>query len=268
MDIISHTLSGVAMGTVVAGLHYKKARKVHWQIIGAGMVGGFVPDVDAIGLTGVGTAFINLFLDAPLTPHQVYTGKYWFSHHGALHSATFGWLFILFFGCIRWFLKQRKHPGSSIGVFVQQRFPMWLAFFTGLNSHLLEDMPTPFAYWGGVNYFWPSEAYYGGYGKIWWWNNYDLVLIITGVIVVNLIVLHLRKWLKRKVSIAVVGVAMLGIAGFVYQVNNRGFDFNHHGSNPNYQEFEAKSLEIQREILGQRVYNFMYFIDQKIPFYF
>ena len=54
--------------------------------------------------------------------------------------------------------------------------------------HVFEDMPTPSFVWGGVAFLFPSENYWGGKGYIWWWNNYDLFLIIISVFFLNVLI--------------------------------------------------------------------------------
>jgi len=54
----------------------------------------------------------------------------------------------------------------------------------------------------------------------------------------------------------------------IYQIKTRGFDFDYQGFAPDYKTSEAKSKEIQREILGDTVYGWMEKLDQNIPLNF
>lgn len=52
------------------------------------------------------------------------------------------------------------------------------------------------------------------------------------------------------------------------QIITRPVDFNYSGHTTRYDEFEKASLEIQKEILGEDLYEVMLFIDSKIPLNF
>ena len=134
--------------------------------------------------------------------------------------------------------------------------------------HLLEDLPTPASAWGGINLFWPSTNYVGGYGKIWWWNNYDIFLVVVAVLVVNTTVLFLfQKQLRLRAMITTL-VFSSGVLLSVYQMNHRPVDFAYSGSTSRYSEMERQSKELQKELLGTRLYNVMARLDRRLPFYF
>ena len=134
--------------------------------------------------------------------------------------------------------------------------------------HLLEDMPTPASVWGGVNLFFPSSSYVGGFGNIWWWNNYDLVLIIVAVILLNLLVSLGPKAYRRLKSKASVAIFTLGFLLSIYQINTRSVNFAYTGFTNDYNKMEQQSKDIQKNILGEKLYNIMESIDNKIPLYF
>lgn len=71
-----------------------------------------------------------------------------------------------------------------------------LGFSTGYLMHLLEDLPTPSGSWDGINFLWPSTQYYGGIGEIWWWNNYDIFLIVVTVCLINAVLILLPNQFK------------------------------------------------------------------------
>jgi hypothetical protein len=62
-------------------------------------------------------------------------------------------------------------------------------------------MPTPASTWGGVNFFWPFKTYIGGTGHIWWWNNYDIFLIVVAVIIINLIMAIVQNYRKYPIEL-------------------------------------------------------------------
>lgn len=53
-----------------------------------------------------------------------------------------------------------------------------------------------------------------------------------------------------------------------YQVNTRGVDFAYTGHTSHFQDYEAKSLAIQKRILGDKMYRLMVWFDGKLPVYF
>lgn len=264
MDIISHTLTGTAVGTVVASFSNKKAQHPLLVVLVASF-GGVLPDFDAISLwSKFDAVFGELFLLVN-SGKQIYFGKLWYSHHGALHSVMLAILLPLIFLSLR-YVVTNKSSLSFVGwthCFSNKKL-LILAFSMGFMFHLLEDMPTPHCVWGGVRFFFPSSNYVGGWGKIWWWNNYDLFLMILSVIVMNSILLIVKSIFKVDVKKIVVLVFLVGGLFSVYQINTRGFDFNYINHTPKYAEYELKSKKIQREILGEKVYKIMEALDNSI----
>ena len=132
-------------------------------------------------------------------------------------------------------------------------------------------MPTPEFTWGGVAMLFPSTKYTGGIGYIWWWNNYDLFLIIISVVFLNLIltlVSTLMKVKMRKVCIVIFG---LGLSTYLYQINKRPFNFQYSGFKEHgtvWRIYEKESKKIQKEILGDNLFGIMTNLDNSIPFYF
>lgn len=266
MDIISHTLTGIAVGTILANISNGSFKKKGLIILTGGL-GGALPDFDAISLWSKFDSTIGSWLNLQHSGSNIYFGKFWYSHHAAMHSILAPLVLILLSVLIRAALKQKlKFTDIKQHIFSKRLFH--LAFFFGFLLHLFEDMPTPASVWGGVNLFFPSSAYVGGFGNIWWWNNYDLVLIIISVIGINLILNVLPKRLygfKVKSSLA---VFLIGLSCFMYQIKTRPLDFSYSGHSHKYQEFELQSKEIQKEILGERLYNIMTDIDNRIPLNF
>ncbi len=266
MDIISHTLTGVAVGTVFATISNGSFKKKGLIILSGGL-GGALPDFDAISLWSKFDGTIGAFFNLQHSGKDIYFGKFWYSHHAAMHSILAPLVLILF-SILLSFLIKRKLKFNAFQQHIGSLKFSLLAFFFGFLFHLFEDMPTPASVWGGVNLFFPSTSYVGGFGNIWWWNNYDLVLIIFSVIVVNLILNALPKRLygfKVKSSIAVFGI---GLLGFIYQIKTRPIDFSYTGHTNKFEEFEKQSKLIQKEILGDQLFEFMNEVDNRIPLNF
>jgi uncharacterized membrane protein len=132
----------------------------------------------------------------------------------------------------------------------------------------MEDMPTPAATWGGVNFFWPSQHYIGGTGDIWWWNNYDLFLIVVAVILLNLLAYGIKMVLVFDLRKITVGIFAIGFTLALVQIKTRPYDFSYTGHTNRYQELEKKSKKVQREILGEKFYRIMEKFDHSLGIYF
>jgi membrane-bound metal-dependent hydrolase YbcI (DUF457 family) len=266
MDIISHTLSGIAVGTLVASFS-KLGAKHKASIILIGGLGGALPDFDAISLWSKFDAVIGVLFNLNHSGSQIYFGKFWYSHHGAFHS-LFTPLFLLTLFTVIIALKKRWFAYVKFKNGVIKYKLQYLAFFFGFTVHLLEDMPTPASVWGGVNLFFPSSNYVGGFGNIWWWNNYDLVLIIVAVILLNILIgLISTKHFSLKIK-STLGIFTLGVSLFIFQINTRPIDFAYDGFENDYNKMEEQSKNIQKDILGENLYGIMEAIDNKIPLYF
>ncbi|MGY6648264.1 metal-dependent hydrolase [Wenyingzhuangia sp. IMCC45574] len=266
MDIISHTLTGTAVGTVLATIS-NQSWKRKTAIILMGSLGGALPDFDALSLWSKFDTTIGSMLSLKHSGREIYFGKFWYSHHAALHSIIAPILLILIATVITAIFK--KEFGIN-NVWKNLRVNKYYlsAFFFGFLFHLLEDMPTPASVWGGVNLFYPSSNYIGGFGKIWWWNNYDLVLIICTVILLNLLVNIISKKRYLIKLCTSVTIFLIGFGLFLFQINTRPFDFSYEGHKVDYHKFESKSMQIQKDILGEQLYNIMTKIDNKIPLNF
>lgn len=253
MDILSHCLAGVAVGTVIAAFQNKNIHSASSTII-SGAMGGFTPDLDAISLWRGFDAAIGKSFYLKHSGQEIYFEKFWYSHHGFIHSLLAALLISYFFFRIVRFVKWKDNSQGN-------GFPFALAFFAGYVLHLLGDMITPDTFWGGIAFLFPSKNYIGGFGQVWWWNNYDLFLIINTCCIINLILLRFhQKFVKHIITF----VFLLSSFAFIYQVNTRNFDFN--SKTHNSAQKEKKSLEIQAEILPTPIYQFMTAADRYIPF--
>lgn len=265
MDILTHTLSGIAAGSVLVTCSKKGFSDKIFVILLSGF-GGILPDFDALSLwSGFDQTFGSWFgLDH--SGKEIYFSKFWYSHHGFLHS-SFAAFFVTFliFSAI-WVIGINKYQGFK-HIIIENHLPL-IGFFLGFIFHLFGDMITPASVWGGVNFFWPSKSYVGGTGQIWWWNNYDIFLIILSVIAINTIFILFKKYLKAlsfKISL------MVFVFGFIlcaYQINNRIFKYNYVGHTAEYDIFEQQSIQEQREVLGDTWFRIINDFDKKLKINF
>lgn len=230
-----------------------------------GALGGAFPDLDAISLWSRFDGTIGKLFNLPAKGSVIYSSKYWYSHHGFLHSLLASLLIGIVVLIVLYFLQKNK---KSILPFLQSKKLYFITFVFAYWAHLAGDLPTPSSAWGGIALFWPSLEYVGGYGKIWWWNNYDIFLIVVLGIVLNLMVLLCSKFLKSKIKVITTTTFALCFAFIVFQVNTRQFDYAYSNDSSQYSEMEQKSKEEQKRILGNSVYNMMVSLDNKLKIYF
>lgn len=265
MDILTHTLSGIAVGTVIST--YSSGSFIQkLKIVLLSGFAGALPDIDAISHWSGFDSTIGALFNLPDTGRDIYSAKYWYSHHAFMHSLFASLLFAGLIGLVAHIL-QKKSKRNWKTTFHQNRL-LLLGFILGFSIHLLEDMPTPAASWGGVNFFWPSSSYIGGTGDIWWWNNYDIFLIVVIVIFLNLSLAGVYRIWKFNLRKSTTLVFLLGFSAALFQIKTREFDFAYSGSTSRYQEFEVKSKEIQKELLGDDLFELMEKLDNSLSIYF
>jgi inner membrane protein len=260
MDILSHTFTGIAVGAGIG--QFAKGNTTKWTFVVIGALGGAFPDIDAISLWSKFDGTIGKWLHLSHSGEEIYCGKFWYSHHGFFHSL----LAMALFGSIFFWVPFLKNKFSKIQV-VSNDHHLWAwAFFLAGTFHLLEDMPTPDNIWGGVRLFFPFEVYIGGWNDIWWWNNYDLFLIIFSVALSSCFLLFvLKKWEKKKwLSMAIFA---FGIMAYCYQVHRRP-PFIVDAFSREYDKNDEKSMNIQKEVLPPFLFNAMQQFDQYLPLYF
>ncbi len=255
MDILTHTISGMAAASVVANVSNQKwISKI--KMVMAGAVAGALPDIDVItrwkGFDGTFGKWFHLTISG----HEAFGAKLWYSHHAFFHSLLASVIFGLMLGMTVYIVKSKFKLSKSILLSV---IPFSLAFILGFNMHLLEDMVTPGGGWGGIAYLWPSKVYVGGFGNTWWWNNYDIFLLANSVVFINVLLFFISK--KRLVKISGVLVFVIGFTLGLMQLKSRNYNFN---SRENINK-EALSKEIQQNILGEKIFNGMETLDKVIP---
>jgi len=269
MDILTHTLSGVAIGTVVSSFVYS-GFKDRLKIVLISGLAGALPDLDAISLWSGFDSTIGDFFNLSASGKEIYSAKFWYSHHAFLHSAMAGVLITGLIGLISYLFepKLKGLKNKSLIESISKNKILLVGFFLGFLIHLIEDMPTPASSWGGIDFLWPLKSYTGGTGDIWWWNNYDIFLIVICMIISNLILTIIRRFVNFDLRKFTVGVVVFGFSIALIQVKTRDFDFAYTGHTTNYQEFENKSKQIQKEILGDKLYHMMENFDNKLKIYF
>lgn len=227
-----------------------------------GGFGGLFPDFDVISMwSGFDSTFGRIF-NLRHTGHEIFSMQLWYSHHGFLHSAIGSFVVAALIGLTIYLIRERFKNISfkGYGKSLLKSKEVLLAFITGFIIHTIEDMPTPSGGWEGVNFLWPAKVYTGGTGDIWWWNNYDIFLIVVCVLFVNILLLFSTKIFKINLKKYTLQVFTLGLLLGIYQIKTRDFDFN----KAKGKVCEIKSKEIQKEILGKKTYSVMEAFDNKI----
>lgn len=256
MDILTHTLSGLAAGTLMAGFS-RGGWKYRSAIVLFSGLGGALPDIDAISMWSRFDSTFGWLFGLEHSGRVIYSEKFWYSHHGFMHSLMAAVLLALVIGVLFFLFRKRGAKGSLFRVFYDKRL-LLCGFVLGFVLHLVQDMITPASSWGGVRLFFPSEVYIGGTGDIWWWNNYNLFLVVVAVLVVNLVLLLVLNLAKvKRVWRFTLGVFLVGCICFIWQVKRIDYNFN----GKRYADCEKKSKEIQRELLGERMYRGMVRFD-------
>ncbi len=265
MDIITHTLSGMAAGSCLA-FYSKNGWKEKAGIILLSGLGSAIPDIDTISMwSGFNATFGKLF-HLPHSGRAIYSSKLlWYSHHGFMHSLAGGVLFTFILALILYIIMRGKKKKVALwsDLFVKKRL-LLLGFLFGFILHAIEDMFTPAGSWGGVRIFFPSTVYIGGTGNIWWWNNYDVFLLFTFVLATNLLLLLFGHLFKKDFRRWGTGLFIAGLIVVAVQIKTRGFDFNA----PPHETCEAKSKQIQRELLGETLYRKMERFDSFVKVHF
>lgn len=264
MDILTHTISGFAIGTTVASFSNKGFVDKFKIVLISGFAGA-LPDFDAISLWSGFDTTIGDFFNLSHSGKEIYSAKFWYSHHVFLHSIFAAILLVGLIGGLNYliFPSLRKNNFSDF-IKKNKLFPIGFVFLI----HLIEDMPTPASSWGGVNLFCPLKSYIGGTGDIWRWNNYDIFLIVICVLILNSTILIIKRFIQVDLRKITTGVFVLGFVLAVFQIKSREFDFSYSEQKNRCQEFELKSKELQKEILGNKGYNLMEKFDNKLKFYY
>lgn len=266
MDILTHTLSGIAVATVVANYN-KTATLQKAKIILVGAVGGALPDIDAVSMWSKFDQTLGAFFRLSHSGRFIYGSKFWYSHHAFFHSLIGSLILAILFLVLICIIRNGKE-NKNLTAFLKKYSTYLIAFVLGYWAHLAGDLPTPASVWGGIGFFWPSENYIGGYGKIWWWNNYDIFLLILSCIIINITLPAISKYIAAKARIFTLSVACITLFLILIQVNTRYYDYSYEGNSSNYSLMEKRSKEEQKRILGNRLYLYMDKLDRSLKINF
>ncbi|MCH2198848.1 MAG: metal-dependent hydrolase [Flavobacteriales bacterium] len=268
MDILTHTISGTAAGVVIASFSTGSLAQ-RAGIILVGTIAGTFPDLDVLSAwSGFDDSFGSWF-NLNESGRQIFKGNHWYSHHGAFHSLTFA-IIIPMVANLAGFLWKKRIRRQSVKYrsWIKRKALFMIAFTLGMTFHCIEDMLTPPGPWDGIAFYWPHPEYIGGWGKIWWWNSYDLFLIVLGSIFLNSLILLFAKRIHVKAKSLAPVVLGLAMILFIMQVNNRRTDYSNFIGGKDYPSFEEQSLKYQEEILGPTVYEWMVRFDESLPVMF
>lgn len=251
MDILTHGLTGIAISSSLLA-HSKGNWKQKSGIASLGLLGGILPDIDVISKwSGFDRTFGNWF-NLKESGNAIFGQTHWYSHHVFTHSILGALFFALLL--ITSYLLIKRFQNNSLTPHL--KFYV-LAFLLAYFAHLFQDMITPGGPWKGIAFFWPSSNFVGGWGKIWWWDNYDLFLIVCLVIGLNSVVL----FSKFKTKILSKVIILMGLILFVFQTEKRTFDYNQ----KNYQKNAQQAKQDQKQFLGEKLYKLMEKLDNGIP---
>lgn len=259
MDILIHTLSGALVGSLVGNVAKDKTVGQRFLLVLVGAIAGALPDLDAISMwSGFDTSFGSWF-SLSESGRQIFYGKHWYSHHGFSHSLLAALALTLTFTGLRKAIFRMNFRKGMV---------YYLAFFFGYVSHLLGDLPTPPGSWGGIGLFYPLDEYVGGWAVTWWWNNYDVFLLLLAGVFVNLILISLSRvlkpWSGRSSLIATGVIVMLCLVQFQL----RGPNFDYVRGNNEFGTMEQRSLDVQRKVLGDPLFEQMRKFDNSISLNF
>jgi len=266
MDILTHVCSGIASATVIASFSKQASTRV--KILISGALGGAFPDVDTISMWSHFDSTLGRLFHLSHSGKVIYGAKFWYSHHAFFHSVVASLFFALIFGLLSYGIYKTvcKNGKDTLKIYFRKHFLLAISFITGYLLHLFCDMPTPGSVWGGVNLFFPLSGYIGGSGKIWWWNNYDIFLLLVLCILINCtLLLTLKRNTLRK---SVIAVAVLILLFVEIQINTRQYNYFYSGQTNHYSEMEQESKKEQERILGKRIYSSMEWLDKHLPIQF
>jgi inner membrane protein len=265
MDIFTHTLSGMAAATAIAATS-SRSLKDKFLMIGCGAAGAMLPDLDAITRWPDFDAVIGKTLGLSQAGRDIYYGHHWYSHHNFMHSLAAAAIFTLAGALIGYLYCRRRSGCRSASAFILSASGFLLSFFFGYIVHLLGDLPTPDTAWNGIRLFWPLPPFLGGFGYIWWWNNYDIFLIfLVGGMLNTVLIVANRISKKRLLSYIPTLLFLCMIGAALFQITHRPTSFTSAGNPAGHTDKERQSLAAQQDILGERLYSIMVAVDRKIP---
>lgn len=266
MDILIHTLSGTATaGLISTFARVKTKTKLLFMLLGG--FAAALPDIDAISLWSKFDSTIGSWLQLNHTGTEIYFGKFWYSHHGFFHSLLAAAITTFLFICIRKIFMK----GKNWKAYVNMPQTKWIAllFFCCYLSHLIGDLPTPGAAWGGIRLFFPLNTYIGGFGTTWWWNNYDVFLSLLTVTILLLLLAFMEELFLRKDYMRISILVYVCCVSFcIYFVTHRSISYAYKGNTLRYTYYERSSQIDQYSRLRKRLFRIMVKFDNQLPIYF
>ncbi len=260
MDILIHTLSGALVGSLVGNLARRKSVGQRLLLTLVGAIAGAMPDLDAVSMWSGFDRTFGAWFSLSESGRQIFSGKHWYSHHGFSHSLFAALMLTSILAAFRkLFFRQQS---------LRQGLVYFLAFFGGYVSHLMGDLPTPPGSWGGIRLFYPLDHYVGGWAWTWWWNNYDIFLLLLSGVVFNLLLLLVRKVKFLKSSLVSAVATSMVVLLCLVQFHLRGPHFDYVRRNNEFGSMENRSLDIQRRVLGESLYQTMRNFDLSISLNF
>lgn len=230
-----------------------------------GMLGALLPALDEISLWSGFDQSVAPILGISEPGVEIFLGKHWFSHQAFMHSLLACFIFSTFILLSFTFIYKNVIKGAKTYRAAFQYVIIYsVAFGLGFTAHLLADLAAPAGPWGGIRLFFPFEIYVGGWGMTWWWNNYDLTLILFVATLLNVVLIAIIPPLKKGVRYLPASVCMFASMMIVWQISTRSFNFNEAG----YTTREEASHVIQTQILGEDLHHVMNKMDQQLPFYY
>lgn len=258
MDILTHSVSGMAVGTVVAA-YSKKSFGKRALIVFISTFAGAFPDIDVISLWSGFDGSFGKWFGLSHSGREIYFAKFWYSHHAATHSLFAS---LVFAGLVALVVKLRNRSGKLAWIYP-------IAAFCGYQMHLWGDTPTPDGGWGGIMYWFPSKQYLGGWGYTHWWNNYDIFLLLVACILANWLVPLLRQFIKfPALKWLPVANFILAVGLCIYQLGARDLDFNDYSNSESGKSKREQLLDFQRESLGDTLFEMMRKFDAAVPVHF
>ncbi|MDX1906617.1 MAG: metal-dependent hydrolase [Bacteroidia bacterium] len=262
MDIVNNIVAGCLGASFIASATpARPARQI--KIILSGIIGGIFPDIDGLSLMTSADSWCRTLLG--ISGENLYFGHHALSHLGFFHSLMGLVVCTLGAGLLTsWiYFQPMRHAASFVAAF-RYLLVYIVAFGLGYVLHLAGDLAGPAGIWGGVRLFFPYEAYVGGWGHLWWWNNYDIFLILAFACILNLgFMLRYRAGSRLLARVSALTVCLALILAVV-QVVHRGEAFNE-GS---FSYREEYSRQVQQQILGPGLYHWMEELDYRLPVLF
>ncbi len=251
MDIITHATAGAVAGVALSG-----PMRLSPVIILTGIAGALLPDIDAVSLWSGFDKYMAPSMGIDKPGWGIYFSKYWYSHRGFFHSIAAAALFTL---AVHMIVCFRRLPFIRL-----YRIPS--AFFTAYSTHLYLDYHTPGYVWGGINLFWPMNRYSGGTGRVWWWNNYDIFLILLFTLAILLFSFAVKARLRTKYSASIRFIICAACLSFItFQIYSRSFRYDYKNFRKEYIKLEERSVYEQKRILPAPLFNVMKKFDSLLP---